>query len=155
MVTVVLQNNTNIDVIPNLASFQTWVDSVFQQLHDMTTEQKKEVCIRIITSEESRTLNEEYRRKKGPTNILSFPNTPEPYLFAEENSLGDLAICAELILEEAQNDSISPQAHWAHLTVHGILHLLGYDHQHEAEAQLMESLEIKILNTLGIDNPYK
>ena len=85
--------------------------------------------------------------------MLSFSNEPEFKL--EEGSLGDIAICAELVALEAKEQDIPLEHHWAHLTVHGILHLLGFDHMDDKDADEMESLEIKILHSLNIDNPYQ
>ena len=98
-------------------------------------------------------LNETFRHKTGPTNVLSFPNTPE--MDSEDTSLGDIAICTMIVEQEAHAKSITTASHWAHLTVHGLLHLLGYDHIDASDANTMETLETQILASLGIDNPYE
>lgn len=112
--------------------------------------------IRIVSEIESQALNRDYRGKDKPTNVLSFPAELPPELIAEldEVPLGDLAICAEVVAREAVEQGKPLLAHWAHMTVHGVLHLLGHDHIEEADAARMEPLEIAILAELGVDNPY-
>lgn len=111
-----------------------------------------EVNIRVVSKRESATLNSTYRHKKGPTNVLSFPFDPPPGLFSP--FLGDLVICAELVNQEARQQAKNCLAHWAHLVIHGCLHLIGYDHLHAKEAIQMETVEIKLLKDLGYENPY-
>jgi probable rRNA maturation factor len=111
-----------------------------------------EVCVRICGAEESCRLNAEYRGKDKPTNVLSFPAELElPDGLAP---LGDLAICWQVVLEEAQAQGKTPRDHFLHLFVHGVLHLLGFDHEEGAAAADMEAREIRILQTLGIADPY-
>ena len=110
-----------------------------------------EICVRICGAAESRDLNAQYRGKDSPTNVLSFPAeiaVPECVL------LGDLAICWPVVLDEAQQQQKAPRDHFVHLFVHGVLHLLGMDHEEESEAQTMEALEVRILSQLGIADPY-
>ncbi|HRD66377.1 MAG TPA: rRNA maturation RNase YbeY [Candidatus Competibacter sp.] len=110
-----------------------------------------ELTIRIVNEAESTALNEAYRHKQGPTNVLSFPfEAPSE---VETPLLGDIVICAPVVLREAIGQSKTPAAHWAHLVAHGVLHLLGYDHDEE-QAEAMESLEIRILAGLGYPDPY-
>ncbi len=110
------------------------------------------MTIRLVDKPESTSLNEQYRQRKGPTNILSFPHDILDEL--EIPLLGDLVVCAPLVEEEAKEQKKLPEAHWAHLVIHGTLHLQGYDHQTEPEALQMEQKEIMLLTQLGYPNPY-
>ena len=113
------------------------------------------LSLRILDEAESADLNGRYRGKAGPTNVLSFPFEPPPGLPDPQPFIGDLAICAPVVAREALEQGKSLEAHWAHLVVHGILHLLGHDHLDEAEAQEMEALETRILEDLGFPTPYE
>lgn len=148
MNTVEIQLETTAINYPGPGLFQQWVDAV---LND--PDQSSEVVIRIVDDAESAELNERYRHKSGPTNILSFPFEAPPEV--EIELLGDLVLCAPVIQREAQEQHKLPEHHWAHITIHGVLHLLGYDHINDAEAEQMEALEIEILQTLNIANPYQ
>lgn len=150
---VILQNDFNDPTIPEEKHFQRWVDATINHVHDRIPNNVNEVCIRIVDTHESAEMNEKFRQKAGATNILSFPSEIDATL--PEESLGDIAICADLVSNEANEQAIPIQDHWAHLTIHGILHLLGYDHINEEDAEVMETLEIQILNSLNIENPYK
>lgn len=109
-----------------------------------------EITVRIVGAEEGQTLNRDYRGKDYATNVLTFDYTQAPYVTA------DLVLCAPVVAREAQENSKTLQAHYAHLLVHGTLHAQGYDHEtSEADAEAMEALEIRILAGLGIDNPYR
>lgn len=125
-----------------------------------------ELGVRVVGSAESRRLNARYRGKDKPTNVLSFPPAPLPGRVAtapaaraaqdgEARPLGDLVICAQVVRLEAREQHKPLDAHWAHLVVHGALHLIGYDHEREAEAQRMERREIAVLRRLGFSNPYR
>ena len=107
-----------------------------------------EVTIRIVDEDEGRALNLAYRHKDYATNVLTFPLTEEPHL------MGDIVICAPVAVKEAVEQHKSIEVHFAHLTVHGVLHLHGYDHEDTHQAELMESIEIQILAKLGYANPY-
>nr|WP_299240845.1 rRNA maturation RNase YbeY [uncultured Halomonas sp.] len=111
-----------------------------------------ELTIRLVSEDESRCLNRDYRGKDKPTNVLSFPFEAPPGL--DIPLLGDLVICHEVVAREAVQQVKSPSDHYAHMVVHGILHLLGYDHMEEAEAEEMEMLERTILASLGVADPY-
>ena len=134
---------------PTEADIHRWVSTALQ------AEKRKdaEMTVRIVDEAESAELNEQYRHKSGPTNVLSFPFECPPEV--ELDLLGDLVICAPVVEQEAQQQFKDEQAHWAHMVVHGTLHLLGYDHLQQDEAEKMESREISIMNELGYANPYR
>ncbi|HIF18268.1 MAG TPA: rRNA maturation RNase YbeY [Cycloclasticus sp.] len=138
--------------LPNEEALTQWVQLAIKQRH------KAEVVVRIVDDAESAELNETYRQKKGPTNVLSFPfEAPEglPMEALTEDVLGDLVICAPVVLREASEQRKPVLSHWAHMVVHGCLHLQGYDHINAKDADVMESLEIELLNNIGIKNPYE
>lgn len=140
----------NLASLPDAEQMECWV------AHALQGHPPAELTIRIVEATESATLNERYRGKKGPTNVLSFPFDAPPGLPAGVVlPLGDLVICAEVVAREAQAQNKPLFHHWAHIVVHGVLHLLGYDHITEPQAQEMEALEIAILHQLNIDNPYE
>lgn len=114
------------------------------------------LTIRVVDEAESQALNNEYRGKDKPTNVLSFPfEMPEGLpVGALPPMLGDLAICAAVVQREAQQQLKDADAHWAHMIIHGVLHLLGYDHIDDDDAEIMEALEIELLAGLGYTNPY-
>lgn len=114
--------------------------------------EEAELSIRIVDSEESQLLNFQYRGKDKPTNVLSFPADIPDYI--QTPLLGDLAICAEIVNIEAAEQHKLPEHHWAHMVMHGCLHLVGYDHIEEQDAETMEALEINLLGALNIANPY-
>jgi probable rRNA maturation factor len=115
-----------------------------------------ELGVRVVGSAESRRLNARYRGKDKPTNVLSFPPAPLPVRTSgESRPLGDLVICAQVVRSEAREQRKPLEAHWAHLVVHGALHLIGYDHEREPEAKRMERREIAVLRRLGFANPYR
>ncbi len=132
---------------PDDAQFQQWVEAAVRAFRASA-----HVDIRIVDRDESQSLNATYRDKDYPTNVLSFPAELAPEV--ELPLLGDLALCAPVVTSEAIAQEKQVMDHWAHLTVHGTLHLLGMDHQQDEEANVMEALEIKILSGLGIANPY-
>ncbi len=114
------------------------------------------LSVRVVTPRESERLNGHYRRKPKPTNVLSFPaELPMGALRGEAKPLGDLVICARVVAREAREQGKSLAAHWAHMVVHGTLHLLGYDHEADDEAERMESREKRVLKALGFPNPYR
>ena len=134
--------------LPSIEQLQLWAETALS-----TQKDDPELTIRIVESQESQELNHQYRGKDKPTNVLSFPfEVPEGI---EINLLGDLVICSDGVNKEAIEQNKNIHDHWAHLVIHGCLHLLGYDHIEEDDAVEMESLEIKLLSTLGIDNPYQ
>jgi probable rRNA maturation factor len=119
------------------------------------------MTVRIAEEDESHALNMEYRHVDRPTNVLSFPYElpedlpPEALADFPENYLGDLVICKSVVEREAQEQNKTPEEHWAHMVVHGTLHLLGFDHLTDAEAQEMETRETAALKELGFPDPYR
>ncbi|MDT0593987.1 rRNA maturation RNase YbeY [Glaciecola petra] len=136
--------------IPNAKLVSNWLKTTLEQVQ---YEGILEVGIRVIGSEESYSLNQQYRNQAKATNVLSFESELPEYI--PSNFIGDLAICAPIVIEEAETQNKLAHDHWAHLCIHGLLHLLGYDHITESDAEKMESAEIKILAQLGIDDPYQ
>ncbi|WP_062262800.1 rRNA maturation RNase YbeY [Endozoicomonas arenosclerae] len=135
-------------VLPSEDDLHKWAAAAVGQHRD-----EAEISLRIVDIEEGAELNQQWRQKEGPTNVLSFPSDlPEELNLP---LLGDLVICAPVVEREAQEQDKELQAHWAHMMVHGTLHLLGYDHIEEDEAEAMESLETKILQNLGFPDPYQ
>ncbi len=143
-----LQNDCGFREIPEPSLFERWVRAALQRPYT-----ELEQTIRIVDEAESRRLNRDYRGRDKPTNVLSFPSELPSELLDYE-CLGDLVICAPVVEAEAREQGKPSQAHWAHLVVHGMLHLQGLDHETEAEAARMEALEIEILKSLGHTNPY-
>ena len=135
--------------LPAPASFRRWVEAA---LRGAKRRKPAELAIRIVGADEGRALNSDYRGKNYPTNVLSFPAELPPGVVLP--LIGDLAICAPVVLREATEQGKLARDHWAHLTIHGVLHLLGYDHIEEGEAVAMEALETRILAGLGIADPY-
>jgi probable rRNA maturation factor len=136
--------------LPSIADFQRWADIA------LCVEGIAEVTIRIVDEAESRDLNNQYRDKNNATNVLSFPmDLPQDVAAAvDELILGDLVICAPVVEREAAEQNKILLQHWAHMVIHGMLHLQDYDHITDADAAQMEQLEIKLLQQLGIINPY-
>lgn len=138
-----------VDTLPSEQSISRWLASV---LATIGHENAIELSIRIVSAAESNALNLQYRNKDKPTNVLSFPSDlPD---FVESNNIGDIAICAELVCNEAHQQGKSPENHWAHLCMHGLLHLLGYDHITEEQAKEMEAIEVASLHKMSIQDPY-
>lgn len=137
--------------IPDDDQFQQWINAI-----PVRQDTGFALSIRVVEEPEARRFNREYRNKDYATNVLSFPAELPEGLPADirQTQLGDLLICAPVVVREALERKRPEVNHWAHLTVHGILHLLGYDHEREEEATVMESLETEILNDLGISDPY-
>lgn len=140
--------------LPASRSFQQWVAAVLAQ---QGVTQTCELSIRLVDEAEGKHLNQQYRGKPYATNVLSFPSDVPPSVanVLPFKPLGDLVICAPVIAREAAEQHKSTRAHHAHMTIHGVLHLLGHDHQTDADADAMERLETAIMNTLGLPNPYQ
>ncbi|ASI90193.1 MULTISPECIES: rRNA maturation RNase YbeY [Vibrio] len=133
--------------LPSADEFQGWLDKTITPF-----QQDAELTIRIVDEEESQQLNRDYRGKDKPTNVLSFPFEAPPGV--EMDLLGDMIICRQVVEKEAIEQSKPLIAHWAHMVVHGSLHLLGYDHIEDDEAEEMEALETEIMLDMGFDDPY-
>jgi probable rRNA maturation factor len=133
--------------LPTEQDIQLWLDKTIPQFQE-----NAELTVRIVDTEESHQLNHDYRGKDKPTNVLSFPFEVPPGM--ELDLLGDLIICRQVVEKEAEEQSKPLLAHWAHMVVHGSLHLLGYDHIEDDEAEEMESLETEIMQTMGFEDPY-
>lgn len=127
--------------LPSRSQLRRWMQA--------TLRVDTEATIRIVDLAEGRELNAAYRHKDYPTNVLTFPLSEEPHL------LGDIVICAPVVIEEAQKQNKSIEAHFAHMVVHGTLHLHGYDHETDAQAALMETIEVTTMQKLGYPNPYR
>lgn len=143
---------------PELVLKRAYIKKVIETaLRYIDVDQDCEIGIACVDNDESHKLNLEYRKKDKPTNVLSFPSDiPEEVLpLLDAWPMGDLVICIPVVLQEAIDQSKTPIKHFTHMLVHGVLHLMGYDHEtSEADAEEMEALEIKILAKLGFDNPY-
>lgn len=135
--------------LPAEQNFQSWVECVLSRFCQWSA---PEITIRLVTNEESQQLNHQYRGKDKPTNVLSFPF--EVPAGVPLQLLGDLIIAVDVVAQEAQQQSKSTNAHWAHMVVHGCLHLLGYDHIKDDEAEVMEQIERQLLAILGYSDPY-
>jgi probable rRNA maturation factor len=133
--------------LPEESQFQKWLDAVIPQF-----QAESEVTIRLVDTAESHELNLTYRGMDKPTNVLSFPFEAPSGI--ELPLLGDLIICRQVVEREAAEQGKPLEAHWAHMVVHGSLHLLGYDHIEDEEAEEMESLETEIMLALGYEDPY-
>ena len=142
-----LQKASSSEDAPDEQSIKRWVSAaVGSKIGDT------ELSIRIVDEPEGKTLNERYRGACGPTNVLSFPfdaEIPEPLPL-----IGDIVICAPVVAREAKQQNKDLKAHWAHMIIHGVLHLLGHDHQNDSEAATMETLETDIMLDLGFPPPY-
>ena len=143
-----VQYATETPDVPSREDFFAWAQAALHGIGHPV-----ELVIRVVDPQESRALNHRYRGKDKPTNVLSFPFDVPPGI--ESSHIGDVVICASVVAEEARQQGKPTAAHWAHMVVHGVLHLRGYDHQYDEEAQAMETLEKQILQEMGIDDPYR
>ncbi|MBP6735139.1 MAG: rRNA maturation RNase YbeY [Chromatiaceae bacterium] len=145
-----IQNASASSQVPAKADVKHWAGAALEGRRKLAR-----LSLRILDEAESAELNGRYRGKAGPTNVLSFPFESPPGLPDPQPFIGDLVICAPVVEREALEQGKSLEAHWAHMVVHGILHLLGHDHLDEVEAQEMEALETRILEELGFPAPYE
>lgn len=134
--------------LPSRRQLQDWARAAWRD-----PDQHAEVVVRITDEAESRQLNREFRGKDSPTNVLSFPYEPIPEL--DLDHVGDLVLCAPVVAREAHEQGKQSTAHWAHMVVHGMLHLQGFDHETDVQADVMEALETNILTGLGYPAPYE
>ena len=140
------------DTTPEADAINAWVS---RAVVAAGVSRDREVSVRIVSAEEIRRLNRDYRGKDKPTNVLSFPTGPVEGLPADQPvPLGDIVVCAAVVAGEADAQGKRPADHWAHMLVHGTLHLLGFDHQEDAEAAEMEGKETAILTGHGVPDPY-
>jgi probable rRNA maturation factor len=149
MYQIIIQYEVDKRLAPSKLLLRQWA---IQALSSQLT--SGQVTLRLVTSEEMAELNTAYRRKSGPTNVLSFPFSLPEEIKTDIPMLGDIVICPDVVNREAKEQQKSQKAHFAHMIVHGIFHLLGYDHEIDEEANVMESLEKKIMHSLGFPNPY-
>lgn len=147
MIDIDLQIAVSDENIPDAEKIRSWVNAVVDQ------DKPAELTVRIVDEAEMTVLNGTYRHKDAVTNVLSFPFEADVPM--DVTLLGDVVICAPVVAREAIEQHKPVEAHWAHLVVHGVLHLLGYDHHDDVEAEKMESREIEILNQFGYANPYE
>ena len=149
-VNITLQHACNVTDIPSSAQFQAWADSANQ---NTTTEPA--LCIRLVGKDESAYLNLTFRQQDKSTNILSFHyELPDP-IHAVEPMLGDIILCPEVIIAEALEHGVDVMDHYAHLVIHGMLHLQGYDHHSDTDSLIMQAKEIELLARFNISNPYE
>jgi len=144
---VEVQRETSNSSVPSDQQFEQWAAAALQGHGE------SELVIRVVDQEESRRLNEQFAKRNKATNVLSFPAGLPPSI--DLALLGDIVICAPLVEREAEQQNKSVVAHWAHLTIHGILHLLGHDHQSDLEAANMEARETSLVQSFGFPDPYQ
>lgn len=156
-----IQSASESDDSPEPEPIRSWIEATLQHSQVsallppacISDDKSIELSLRIVDSDESQSLNHQYRQKNNPTNVLSFPSElPDGLPFLH---LGDLVVCAPVVEREAKEQQKSSQDHWAHMLVHGTLHLMGFDHIDDSEAEIMEALEIEILSGFQITNPYQ
>ncbi|MCS5688487.1 MAG: rRNA maturation RNase YbeY [Acidimicrobiales bacterium] len=134
--------------VPETPTIVSWVNTTLQATpHHLT-----EITVRVISKGEMLNLNSRFRGEKTPTNVLSFPSEKTPGI--ETGISGDIAVCAAVVRSEAVEQNKTLDAHWAHMMIHAVLHLCGYDHINDVEAAIMEALEVQVLDKLGFGDPY-
>ena len=157
LIQVDVQVAENVSNGPSQADIQDWLEKVITYVATDTA-RNIEISVRIVDEAEGRALNKQFRKKDSATNVLSFPlldagpaDLPDEMPLA----LGDIVICGPVVAREASEQGKKCSDHWAHMLVHGALHLFGYDHETDEQAQEMETLEIRILALGGVENPYE
>ena len=146
---VEVQLASAVNDVPKAREIQIWADTALEEVAD--DGEPPDLCVRVVDNEESVALNSRFRGIDEPTNVLSFPAQVD---LPGKNIYGDVVICASVVCSEAADQGKSVCDHYAHMVVHGVLHLAGYDHQQDQDAELMEALEIKILERVGVADPY-
>jgi probable rRNA maturation factor len=147
MIHVEVQYDSELSPLPTKKQLREWARMALAEVKE-----ESEITLRIVDETESHALNFQFRGKDKPTNVLSFPYEVIPEM--TPHLLGDLVLCAPVILREANEQEKEINAHWAHMIIHGCLHLLGYDHVTPEQAAVMEPLEVTLLNRIGFANPY-
>ncbi len=142
-----VQYATDVPDLPDKSQIILWVETALEDLQENAV-----LTIRIVDEDEATQLNEQWRKSQGPTNVLSFAYEGESEIAPD--LLGDIVVCAPVVAREAKEQNKNTNAHWAHMVIHGVLHLKGFDHIKPEDADCMESLEIKILEKLNYNNPY-
>ena len=156
-VQVDVQVAANLPDVPDESQIRHWLEQVITHV-GTDTKRPVEISVKVVDESEGRALNRQYRDQDSATNVLSFPsaetglNDPPADL---PLTLGDIVICGPVVAREASDQGKTDLDHWAHLLVHGALHLMGYDHESDSEAREMEALEASILARGGVENPYK
>jgi probable rRNA maturation factor len=157
-ISVDLQVACAVDSVPSEAEVRAWLEQAYG-LGGRGVSGQCDVSVRIVGEDESRTLNKQYRQQDKPTNVLAFPaGSPDELSGLPDDvvhALGDLVICGPLVEREAEDQGKSAAGHWGHLLVHGMLHLLGYDHESPNQATEMEAMEKRILADRGFEDPYQ
>ncbi len=152
-----VQVAANVSNVPTDSDIRNWLEQVIAQVGNDTS-RSIEISVKIVDEVEGRALNRQFRQKDSATNVLSFPllDADLPELPAElPLAMGDIVICASVVAREASEQGKNSSDHWAHMLVHGALHLFGYDHETESQAQEMEMLEARILAVCCVENPYE
>jgi probable rRNA maturation factor len=147
---IVIQLAADKTLVPKKSLLRKWARQALSKKTDSA-----EITIRIVEEDEMTELNSTYRQKNGSTNVLSFPFTIPAEVQLDIPILGDIVVCAEVVNREAKAQEKPQEAHFAHMIVHGVFHLLGYDHENDTDAEIMESLETEIMQSLGYPNPYE
>ena len=145
---VQVEDVSGFDPVPSTAEIVAWIETA------LDADAAGEISVRVVGEAESAALNERYRGRAGPTNVLAFAG-PDLVSGPEPRLLGDVVICAPVVAREAAEQGKSLEAHWAHIAIHGVMHLLGYEHDSESGAEAMESHEAVLLATLGFEDPYQ
>ena len=146
---IIVQNVASCATVPKTGQIQHWIR------HALGTNRAGELTVRVVGEAEGVSLNERFRHGRGATNVLAFSHDDIVPDGPAESLLGDLVICAPVLAREASDQGKTIEAHWAHISIHGTLHLLGYDHENAEDARVMEARERELLRALGIDDPYR